>query len=66
MVSNTRGRGAGNPDMPPPPDQNMVQMFCLFMEDRQATREVQQASIAALQQIAANANPQSNAGAGGR
>ena len=35
------------------------------MEDRQAAREVQQASIAALQQIAANANPQPNAGAGG-
>ena len=65
MVSNTRGHGSGNPDMPPPPDQNMVQMFRLFMEDRQAAREVQQASIAALQQIAANANPQPNAGAGG-
>lgn len=50
MAPNTRGRGhgVGNPDMPPPPDQTMAQMFRLLMEDRQAAREVQQASIAAL------------------
>ena len=67
MASNTRagGRGRGNPDVPPPPNPDMTQVLRLLMEDRQASRDIQQASITALQQIAANANPQPNADTGG-
>ena len=67
MASNTRagGRGRGNPDVPPPPNPDMTQVLRLLMEDRQASRDIQQASITALQQIAANINPQPNANAGG-
>ena len=66
MAFNTRarGRGHGNPDVPPPPNPDMTQVLRLLMEDRQASRDIQQASIMALQQIAANVNPQPNAGGG--
>ena len=59
MASNTHagGRGRGNPDVPPTPNPDMTQVLRLLMEDRQASRDIQQASITALQQIAANVNP---------
>ena len=59
-------RGRGNPDVPPPPNPDMTQVLRLLMADRQASRDIQQASIMALQQIAANINPQPNAGGGNR
>ena len=56
MAANTRG-GSGNRgdgEMPPPPDPSMAQVLRLLMEDRQAACDTQQASITALQQIAAS------------
>jgi hypothetical protein len=59
MASGTRGQNTRNTDAdPPPPPDAMTQILRLLLEDRQSGRAEREANLAALQQLAQNANNQ--------